>query len=354
MPVHNYEPLRGRVIELRVAAPRLQAARLGDPWVRSVAVYLPEGYDDHRGELPLFVDLAAFTGSGLRRLGWTAFGESVPQRIERLIAQGALGPAVFAFPDCFTALGGNQYVNSSVVGEWESFLVDDMLPCLEGQLKIRRDREGRALYGKSSGGYGALYHGMRRADVWGAIASHSGDVGFDLLYRGEFPRVLQALARHGVAEDPAAAIERFIAGVRAAPKIRGDHFHVLGTLAMAATYDPDPAAPYGVRLPVDPHTCELDAAAWARWLAFDPLTMIDEPACQDNLRSLRGLYIDVGARDQYMIHYGTRALVRRLRAAGIDHVYEEFDDDHSSVDYRLDVSLPYLYAAIAGAPAAAR
>ena len=47
------------------------------------------------------------------------------------------------------------------------------------------------------------------------------------------------------------------------------------------------------------------------------------------------------------IQYGTRQLSRQLAAAGITHRYEEFDDDHSDVDYRMDVSLPFLYRALA-------
>jgi hypothetical protein len=35
-----------------------------------------------------------------------------------------------------------------------------------------------------------------------------------------------------------------------------------------------------------------------------------------------------------------------MTALGIEHVYQEFDDDHSSVDYRLDVSLPLLAEAL--------
>ena len=31
-----------------------------------------------------------------------------------------------------------------------------------------------------------------------------------------------------------------------------------------------------------------------------------------------------------------------LAAAGIAHAYEEFDDDHTDVDYRMDVFLPLL------------
>jgi len=60
-------------------------------------------------------------------------------------------------------------------------------------------------------------------------------------------------------------------------------------------------------------------------------------------KSLRGITIDCGWRDQYHIHYGSRILSQRLAEAGIRHRYEEFDDDHSDIDYRMDVSLPFLY-----------
>ena len=58
------------------------------------------------------------------------------------------------------------------------------------------------------------------------------------------------------------------------------------------------------------------------------------------------LGIDCGWRDQYHIHFGTRTLSKRLASAGIAHTYEEFDDNHSDVDYRMDVSLPFLYKAL--------
>ncbi len=39
---------------------------------------------------------------------------------------------------------------------------------------------------------------------------------------------------------------------------------------------------------------------------------------------------------------------RRLDELGVAHRYEEFDDNHSGVDYRMDLSLPFLAAALAG------
>jgi hypothetical protein len=68
------------------------------------------------------------------------------------------------------------------------------------------------------------------------------------------------------------------------------------------------------------------------------------------LRSLRGIYIDCGWADQYHIHYGARILSKRLAELGIEHVYEEFDDNHSDIDYRMDVSLPFLARALGATP----
>lgn len=341
MPLHNFEGLRGRVVEIEIDSAALRGNMLGDPTKRRVAVHLPPGYDEGDRHYPLFVYLAGFTGSGLRGLAWTAYGESVPQRIERLLVQGAMGPVITVFPDAFTSLGGNQYIDSLAMGAWERFLIEEMLPALESQFRIRPGRQHRAMWGGSSGGYGALVHGMRHADTWAAIACHSGDMAFEWVYLRDMPVTLDAVARHE------GKVERFVESFFAAPKVRGSDLHAMMILAMGATYDPDPSAPFGVRLPVDPHTCEVVPERWERWLAHDPVHMIERADCQDNLRRLSALYLDCGRYDQYFLHYGARAFVRRLEALDIPHRYEEFPDNHSSVYYRHDVSLPILYEAVA-------
>ena len=315
MPVHTFTQPRGELVNLTIDSAALRDNLLGDPSERTVLVYLPEGYRRGHERYPVLVDLASFSGSGLRRVSWVGFGESVPQRLDRLIASGLMGPVIAVFPDCFTSLGGNQYIDSAAMGRWATFLTAELLPRVEAEFRVRPGRAGRAVYGKSSGGYGALVHGMRHADVWGAVACHSGDMGFDLVYRGELPRTLDVLARSG------GSVPAFLERIAATHKIGGAEFMALSTLAMAASYDPQPDQPRGIRLPVDPHTGELDGEAWARWLTHDPLHMVADPAVQANLRSLHGLYIDVGSRDQYMLHYGARALVRRLKAAAIEHQF---------------------------------
>lgn len=339
MPVHNYDQPRGTTVTLELHSPAIADNLLGDPPSRAVAVYLPEGYARGNERYPIFVDLAGYSSSGLKRLGWTGFGESMPQRLDRLTASGAMGPVIGVFPDCFTGLGGNQYINSRALGRWQDFIADALPARLDREFRVRPGRAGRAIFGHSSGGYGALVHGMQRADVWGAVGCHAGDCNFDLAYRPDFAKLCTALARHG-------GVEGFLRAFAAAPKWGGGDHLPLMLLAMAASYDPDEAAFMGVRLPVDLHTCELDEAAWSRWLRWDPLRMIEAREVQDNLRALHGLFIDAGSRDQFQAHYGARALVRQLSALAIAHVYEEFPDDHSNTSYRLDVSLPYLYRSL--------
>ena len=85
-------------------------------------------------------------------------------------------------------------------------------------------------------------------------------------------------------------------------------------VCMAATYDPDPKAPLGFRLPFNLETGEMLEARWKNWLKHDPIRLVGRYAA--NLRTLRGIYIDCGWRDQYHIHYGDAdplAAARRSR-----------------------------------------
>src|SRR6202011_5520389 len=119
----------GSVSRVTIESQALKSNMLGDPSVRAVDVYIPDGHDG-RG-LPLLVDLVGFTGSGLSHTNWVGFRETLPERLDRVIGGQRMPPVVMGFPDCFTRLGGNQYINSASVGVWEDFLLHEMLPAIE-------------------------------------------------------------------------------------------------------------------------------------------------------------------------------------------------------------------------------
>jgi enterochelin esterase-like enzyme len=334
-------PLRGRIDRFVLDSPALKGNALGDPHRREVHVYLPPEHDrepDRR--FPVFCDVVGFMGSGQSHLNWKPFDESVPERIERLVREERMGPVIAVFPDCWTRLGGNQYINSSAVGNYADYLLKDVLPEVDRRYRTHGDPKKRALFGKSSGGYGSIVHGMKYAKHWGAVACHSGDMYFDFCYRTDIPNVLNELAKSG--GDP----KKWLNAFYRKKKTSMADGHSMMFLAMAAFYDPDPKAPLGFHLPMDLHTGEVDETRWKRWLRHDPIHLVDRKSAQENLRSLKGVFVDCGWKDQYHLHYGSRILHAKLNALKIRHRYEEFEDDHSSVDYRMDVSLPFLYDAI--------
>lgn len=336
--MHKYATCpKGRVVQHWVDSKAVANNMLGDPTLRRVDVYIPAGHDG--SGLPLLVDVVGFTAGGPYHTGWKSFGENLPERADRLIASGEMAPCIIAFPDCFTRLGGNQYVNSIAMGSWDDFLITEMLPFVEGEYGCGGAGK-RGLFGKSSGGYGAMMHALMHPDIWSAAACHSGDMGFDLMFATDFAHTLRRIAKHG------GTIESFMTALEANPKPAGDDIHALMILAMAATYDPDPDAYLGIRLPVTMDTCEMDPVAWKRWKKWDPLELVETRS--EGLKSMKALYIDCGDIDQYNLVYGARRMTKRLTALGVEHIYQEFPDDHSSVDYRMDVSLPILSKALAG------
>jgi S-formylglutathione hydrolase FrmB len=189
----------GSVSRLTIASQALESNMLGDPSARVVDLYVPAGHDGQG--LPLLVDLVGFTGSGLSHTNWTGFRENLPERLDRLIGKQRMPPVVIAFPDCFTRLGGNQYINSASMGAWEDFLLHEMLPAIEQRFGCGGTGR-RGVFGKSSGGYGALAHALRHSDIWSAAACHSGDMGFELCYLPDMPVVLRALAGAEVVAPP--------------------------------------------------------------------------------------------------------------------------------------------------------
>jgi S-formylglutathione hydrolase FrmB len=154
-----------------------------------------------------------------------------------------------------------------------------MLPAIEQRFGCGGTGR-RGVFGKSSGGYGAITHALRHSDIWAAAACHSGDMGFELCYLPDMPAVLRALAG---AEN---SIEKWWQQLEGARKHPDGSFKVVNALAMAASYDPDPTQFLGIRLPVTFDTCEIIEERWANWMQQDPVVAIETQA--DNLLPTEG------------------------------------------------------------------
>ena len=163
---------------------------------------------------------------------------------------------------------------------------------------------------------------MRNPGMFRAAVCHSGDLGFRFAHTGELPLLMNGIHEHGGVENFVRAFEK------AKKKKTGRWIGPMSMLAYAAAYSPDETKPLGIALPFDLETGQMDENVFSRWLALDPVEMIERKECQDALQALDLLFVDCGSRDEYHLQWGARGLKRKLESFDIEHVYQEFNDGH--------------------------
>ena len=319
---------QGTVITLQHKSAILENNPLGDDFIRDVIVYLPPDYTEDKFYPSVYV-LTGFTGRGRMMLNDSAFTPNFAERMDNLINSGKIKPMIAVLPDCFTHYGGSQYINSSATGNYEDYLTKEIVPFVDETFQTLKNKNSRAVMGKSSGGYGALVMALRHAELFGLVCSTSGDAYFEHCYLPDIPKAFRAIKG-----DPDKLIEKFW---NEDEKKGKDDFSGLNMIGMSSCYSPRGA---DFDLPFDLETGEIRADIWAKWLAHDPVRMVENSV--ENLKSLKLLYIDAGTKDEFALDLGARVLSKKLRDFDIPHIHEEFDDGHFNISYRQNRSLELI------------
>lgn len=333
-----------RIVHETVDSQVLRGNRFGDPTLRETPVILPPSYDDGDRRYPTIYVLAAFSGTGWQLLNRSPLSESLDERLARLYEEDPTLPEVIVvLPDCFTVLGGSQYVNSAGLGRYEDHVIEEVVPLVDRRYRTLAAPEHRGVLGRSSGGLGAMWLAMNHPDVFQAVAVHAGDSYFRLTLVPELLKFCRRVRRYGGPGPLLAKLLSIGKGQRG-----GDLFNLMTVMANGAAYSPDAEAPLGFTLPIDWETATVDEAVLARWLRFDPVEICGEEPYLSALRRQRLIFLDAGTRDEYHLDLGMRQLKARLSALGLPVVHEEFEDGHMNTTYRYDRSLPLLFRSLGG------
>lgn len=327
-----------RVEYLKIESQALRGNRLGDPHNRELAVYVPAGYDESTGRYPSLYQLPSHGRTSHYYLGWNQWDETMPQRLDRLIAAGLMPPVLVIFPDFWTRLGGSQFINSPI-GDYTTYFTDEIIPTVDQHYRTLPSSAHRGVFGHSSGGYGAFISATQFPQLFGGFLCQAGDMYWEYTALSSLAKLHLQLQKYG-------GYEKFIADI---PTIRpkgGDFWQLVHTMMYCMAYAPNSQSPYGFDSPIDLETGALIPEVWQRWLAHDPVRIVDNTTIQENLRQLRIIILEVGSYDEYVLQVGARILHHKLQAVSIDHYYDEFPDGHSNTSYRYDVSLPILAKAL--------
>jgi len=325
--------MHGRIERARIVSRLLRGNVLADPHERDLLVYLPSAYDGTR-RFPTVMVLPGFASTNHSLLNFDPFQPTLCERFDRLIDAGACPPALLVLPDAINRWGGSQYLDSPASGRYQSYLADEVVPFVDAHFKTIPRREGRAVVGKSSGGFGALRLGLDRPEVFCAVGSHAGDCAFDVSMVPELRAAAIRLSR-------GSNLETFAREFPPASGLGSGDFDTVMMLACAAAYSPDMTQPFPhVRLPINVRAGELVSDVWQQWLAHDPCSLVHNNP--NAMSTLRLVFLDAGDRDEHGLQLGARRLADALRGRSIPLQHEEFSGGHRNTGHRYETSLPAL------------
>lgn len=148
----------------------LEANVVGDSPMRRVLVYLPPSYPrEPTRRYPVLYMLHGATSTPEEWLTGVYQGMNLQLTLDSLIAVGAVREFIVVMPDANNALEAGFYANSPATGNWQDFIVHDLVGHVDRHYRTDATRAHRALFGHSMGGFGALAIGFEHPSVFGLL-----------------------------------------------------------------------------------------------------------------------------------------------------------------------------------------
>ena len=145
-------------------------------------VYTPPGYDPkHKGGYPTLYLLHGWSDT---EAGWTAVGQA-GLILDTLLSQGKIAPMVVVMPQgygdyTFVTSGHEVWQNPSKVDDntslYSDMLVEEILPAIERDYNVAKDRNHRAIAGLSMGGLESLSIGLTHHELFSYVVGMSSAV----------------------------------------------------------------------------------------------------------------------------------------------------------------------------------
>ena len=312
-----------KIETLRIKSESLKGNRLNDPAERDITVIQ---YNLNKNT-PVLIGLAGFFGSNVSFMNRSYSSMDFPTVLKRIIDHKLLDSFLIVLPDTMTSLGGNQYLNSPSVGNYEDFITRELVSVLNerfGQRKI-------GLFGKSSGGFGAYTLVSRHPDQFDGFIDVSGDSGFEYCYLRDMATAITTLNKEPMDE----IIRKFRSGA----VLNREELDTMNIIAMSAFYSPSDNCKFGIELPFDTSSGEFLDSVWKKWNEFDPVRNIDSYA--GNLKGKK-IILQVGSKDEFSMNIGINTLSKKMKNNGIDHKIDIYDSGHFSLDYTYLDSIPEM------------
>ena len=306
----------GQFVSRELRSSSLAQSKVGTNPVRRVEVYLPAEYADSNKRYAVMYYLPSPGGfsSGF-------FEKTVKPLLDAAIAKHVIEPFVLVSVDMTTPIGCSWYVNSPVTGNWEDFMVREVVPYVDANFRTLPGRDSRGIAGDFMGGYGAIRFGMTHPEIFGAVyALHPVGTGsgiYTMYSRPDWEKFAAAKSADELRDVP-----------------YGNIFLSIYQASVPNTDKP----PLYIDLQANKNGDNLAIDSGVTERVRDNFlleTMIGKYA--DNLKSLRGFKFDWARNDGNHDHvYSNQAFTHKLNEFGIPHESEEYNGNWGSGNWGAD------------------
>ena len=321
-PTATFAPIpdaKMEVITERISSPALAGNLLGDPAERTVNVLLPPSYANSDARYPVVYVMPWFAGAPDDDTGRFA------SIMGTLLRKGEIREMIVVIPDGTDSLGGSNFRSSAIIGDYETYLTQDVVNYIDAHYRTLATRASRGLTGCLNGGSAAMRLGLLYPGVFSVVAPTDGVYDESLEV---WPSDVESL--HQLTELPQDISHLELAGLTG--------WYVQRAAAYAPAPDNPPfycEAPFRI---VDGHgefvpeviakIVEHDAAHEARRYMQQPVR-------------LRGILIQQASREEADYVGSTRDFEKLLTELSIEHEYMEPAGSHCIHPWK-PVALKYM------------
>jgi len=139
------ESIGSRVENREVTSKNFANSKVGIGPLRKMLVYLPAGYDASSSQRYPVIYFLPNPFEDSYRFDFDHRDAQV--LFDRAIAESVIKKFILVAVDMNTPLGSSWYVNSSATGNWEDFMIQELVPYLDANFKTLPNRDSRGIAG---------------------------------------------------------------------------------------------------------------------------------------------------------------------------------------------------------------
>jgi len=279
--------------------------------VKMVDVYFPPGYDENPDwSYPVICYLHGWNGDQ------NTMGSEMMSLTQSLINDGIIDPIIMvgadSSPDPF---GGSMYVNSSLWGNYEDYMINDLINWIDASFRTIPEKGGRALLGQSMGAYGAFRYGIFHRDKFKALAAHAGILGFN-------KEIWMDIIRQQIINEN-----------QPGPPYYYDYgsggLFTKGTFLLSGAFSPNAVTTQTyINPPVVEYLWDENAdyidSIYTKWQPFDLSEQIKQLTIADSI----GIYFGCGTNDGFLLYPLHEAMQDTLDAIDLPYEFYSHNGNH--------------------------